>query len=161
MRPPPCFSLSCRANGNLSDVVPWQCWTRYPEHCSSSQAVFVDVDFPELAERKRRVVLETPELASQLSQVQAEEDGLHPSLLLRSKYYHLVGCDLRHLAVLQQALSHVANPEECVFFYIAEVSITYMESHFADALIKWASTLGEGKAARSLGFSDVLLIRSS
>ncbi|KAG8160283.1 hypothetical protein KVR01_009819 [Diaporthe batatas] len=128
-----------------SDVVPWQCWTRYPEHCIASHAVFVDVDFPELARLKRRTILETPELASQLSQVQAEEDGPLPSLLLRSRDYHLVGCDLRDLSVLQQSLSLIANPEECVFFYIAEVSITYMESHFADALIQWASTLGEAE----------------
>lgn len=128
-----------------SDVVPWQCWTRYPEHCASSHAVFVDVDFLDLARRKRRVILETPELVSQLSDVQPEEDGLHPSLLLRSKYYQLVGCDLRQLDVLQQALSLIAEPEDCLFFYVAEVSITYMDSCSADALIQWASTLGQAE----------------
>lgn len=145
----PSSALSCKANGSVSDVVPWQCWTRYPDHCSSSQAIFVDVDFPDLARRKRRVILETPELASQISEVQAEENDLHPNLLLRSKYYHLVGCDLRHLDVLQQTLSLIANPDECIFYFLAEVSITYMESVSADALIQWASSLGEGEPAGS------------
>ncbi|KAI7777459.1 hypothetical protein LA080_003500 [Diaporthe eres] len=118
-----------------SDVVPWQCWTRYPEHCRSSQAVFFDVDFNELARRKRQVILETPELASQLSEAQAGEDALYPNLLLRSKCYHLVGCDLRRTAELQQALNSVLDPNECIFLFLAEVSITYMETNSADALI--------------------------
>lgn len=146
----PCLFL--KANGDVSDVVPWQCWTRYPEHCSSSQ--FVDVDFAELARRKRQVILETPELASQLAEVQTNEDKVYPNLLLRSKSYHLVGCDLRQSAVLQQALSSILDPSECVFLFLAEVSITYMETHSADALIEWASSLGQGKPTKTRVFQS-------
>lgn len=146
----PCLFL--KANGNVSDVVPWQCWTRYPEHCSSS--LFVDVDFAELARRKRQVILETPELVSQLAEVQTHEDELYPNLLLRSKSYHLVGCDLRQSAVLQQALSSILDPNECIFLFLAEVSITYMETHSADALIQWASSLGQGKPTKTRVFQS-------
>lgn len=147
-----------KADGSISDVIPWQCWTRYPEHCGSSQAVFFDIDFEPLARRKRQVILETPELASQLSEVQTEEDELYPNLLLRSKGYHLVGCDLRRSAVLQQALLSILNPSECIFLFIAEVSITYMERHYADALIQWASSLGQGEPTESTSVAVILLI---
>lgn len=104
----------------------------------------MDIDFAELAHRKRQVILETPELASQLSEIQAEEDELYPNLLLRSKCYHLIGCDLRRSTALQQALSSILQPSECIFLFLAEVSITYMETDAADALIRWASSLGLG-----------------
>lgn len=116
------------------------------------------MDFDELARRKRQVILETPELASQLSEVQAAEDALYPNLLLRSKCYHLVGCDLRRTAELQQALSSVVDPNECIFLFLAEVSITYMETDSADALIRWASSLGQGKPTKSTNISVILLI---
>ncbi|KAJ0125523.1 leucine carboxyl methyltransferase [Diaporthe amygdali] len=128
-----------------SDVVPWQCWTRYPEHCSQSQAVFVDVDFPDLALRKRQVILATPELESRLSGVQAEQDEAHPNMLLRSDRYHLVGCDLRQSMALQQVLNLIVDPKECIFLFLAEVSITYMETDSADSLIQWASSLGQAE----------------
>lgn len=105
----------------------------------------MDVDFPDLARRKRQVILETPELVSQLARVQTEQDELYPNLLLRSECYHLVGCDLRRSAALQQALSSILDPSECVFLFIAEVSITYMETTSADAVIQWASSLGQGE----------------
>lgn len=142
--PPP------KTNDGDSDVVPWQCWTRYPEHCS--QSVFVDVDFPDLARRKRQVVLATPELESQLSEVHAEEYEAFPNVLLRSKRYHLVGCDLRQSVALQQALSLLVDPQKCIFLFLAEVSITYMETDSADSLIQWASSLGQGENSRSLVF---------
>lgn len=116
------------------------------------------MDFNELARRKRQVILETPELASQLSEVQAGEDALYPNLLLRSKCYHLVGCDLRRTAELQQALSSVLDPDKCIFLFLAEVSITYMETNSADALIRWASSLGQGKPTKSTSIAVVLLI---
>lgn len=152
-----CVPLLLKTNRSVSDVVAWQCWTRYPEHCSSSQAVFIDVDFAELAQRKRQIILETPELASQLSEVQAEGDEAYPNLLLRSKYYHLVGCDLRQSAALQQALSLAVDPSECIFLFLAEVSITYMETACADALIKWASSLGQGESTKSTSVCIILL----
>ncbi|KAL1848695.1 tRNA methyltransferase ppm2 [Diaporthe australafricana] len=112
---------------------------------SQSQAVFVDVDFADLARRKRQVVLATPELESQLSEVHAEEHEAFPNVLLRSKRYHLVGCDLRQSMALQQALSLLVDPQKCIFLFLAEVSITYMETESADSLIQWASSLGQAE----------------
>lgn len=126
-----------------SDVIPWQCWTRYPDDCSQSRAVFVDVDFPDLIQKKRQVVLNTPELMSHLSRVETK-DNKH-NVLLRSDHYYQVGCDLRHTSALQKALESIVDVRECVFMFVAEVSITYMETETADPLIHWASTIGDGK----------------
>lgn len=117
----------------------------------------MDVDFPDLARRKRQVILETPELVSHLAQVQTEQYELYPDLLLRSECYHLVGCDLRRSAALQQALSSILDPSECIFLFVAEVSITYMDTTSADALIQWASSLGQGEHTKPTSISAVLL----
>ena len=120
-----------------SDVLPWQCLTRYPMHCGNT--IFVDVDFPDVILRKLDVVKETPELSSMLSNL--EMPGTLPKPLMSEKYAQ-VGCDLRDLAALEQALSSICNLKEGRFLFVAEVSITYMETHSADAVIEWASRLG-------------------
>lgn len=125
-----------------SDVIPWQCWTRYPEDCSQSRAVFVDVDFIDLIRTKRQVILSTPELVSHLSQVEAGDSD--PHVLLRSDRYCQVGIDLRHPAALEAALASIVDLRDCHVLFVAEVSITYMETSAADLLIQWASTLGQG-----------------
>lgn len=127
-----------------SDVVPWQCWTRYPLYCNDSRAVFVDVDFPDLIRKKRHVVLNTPELASHLTGLQAARDK-KDVFSLRSDRYYQVGCDLRHTPALEEALASILDLRDCLFMFVAEVSITYMETETADALIHWASGIGHGK----------------
>lgn len=127
-----------------SDVLPWQCWTRYPQYCNDSRAVFVDVDFPDLIRKKRHVVLNTPELASHLTSLQAvrDEQDVFP---LRSDRYYQIGCDLRHTMVLEEALASILDLRDCLLMFVAEVSITYMETETADALIQWASSVAPGK----------------
>lgn len=129
-------------------MIPWQCWTRYPEDCHRFQAVFVDVDFPDLVHRKRQVVLTTPDLVSPLTGLKTEgKDETCPYVLLRSDRYVQVGCDLRRTAALEQALASIVNVNECLFLFVAEVSITYMETEHADSLIQWASTIGQCKSS--------------
>ncbi|KAK0706605.1 hypothetical protein B0T26DRAFT_743819 [Lasiosphaeria miniovina] len=127
-----------------SDVLPWQCLSRYPEHCG--RARFVDVDFPELIERKRQTVAATPELLAGLTGVRAQQQQRHPSVVFESDRYVQIGCDLRELATLQQALAAVLGDlAGCEFLFVAEVSITYMETAGADEVIRWASTLGDAE----------------
>lgn len=145
----PATSLSlCQSSLNLtgpSDVIPWQCWTRYPQYCAESRAVFVDVDFPDLIRKKRQVVLNTPELASHLTGVRSGDDG-QDGFFLRSDRYYQVGCDLRHTVALERALASIRDLRNCLYLFVAEVSITYMETMAADALIQWASSIGDGKS---------------
>ncbi|KAI0884806.1 LCM-domain-containing protein [Annulohypoxylon maeteangense] len=123
-----------------SDVLPWQCMTRYPNHCQNVK--FVDIDFPDLIEKKCRVVQETPELNSLLTGLKTNV-GNH--VQLQSDQYIEIGCDLRRISDIEQALSAVVNISDCEFMFVAEVSITYMETDGADSVIQWASTLGQAE----------------
>jgi tRNA wybutosine-synthesizing protein 4 len=117
--------------------------TRYPEDCGNVK--FVDVDFPDLIERKRQTVTSTPELLDMLTGVR-EKEGFTKPIVFESDHYVQIGCDLRDLKTLQQGLTAaVGNFSECEFIFVAEVSITYMETDGADEVIRWASTVGGGK----------------
>ncbi|KAL7624451.1 tRNA methyltransferase ppm2 [Parahypoxylon ruwenzoriense] len=123
-----------------SDVLPWQCLTRYPEWCHNTK--FVDVDFPDLIEKKRRVILETQELSSPLTAFKTDPGN---RVVLQSDQYIQIGCDLRHTSEIELALSSVVDLPQCEFMFVAEVSITYMETEAADEVVKWASTLGQAE----------------
>lgn len=137
------------AYGDNSDVLPWQCLTRYADSCAGVK--FVDVDFPDLIERKRRTVLATPELLGMLTGVkgagsEAGATGPTKPVVFDSDQYAQIGCDLRELTTLRKGLeATVGNFEECEFIFVAEVSITYMEREGADQVISWASGIGNGK----------------
>ena len=123
-----------------SDVLPWQCLTRYPDHCH--RVMFVDIDFPDLMRKKRKVVLETPELRSPLSELRTPAGG---HVMLQSEQYAQIGCDLRDLANIERSLAELVSLPDAEFLFVAEVSITYMETEAADSVIRWASGLGQGK----------------
>ncbi|KAI0518568.1 leucine carboxyl methyltransferase [Xylaria bambusicola] len=125
-----------------SDVLPWQCMTRYPDACRGAK--FVDIDFPDLMSKKRTIVLTTPELRSVFEPVDTNVDE---HVLLKSHMYSQIGCDLRNTADVEKALSTCLDLEisDCIFMFVAEVSITYMETVGADAVIKWASSLGQAE----------------
>ncbi|KAH7021098.1 uncharacterized protein B0I36DRAFT_333779 [Microdochium trichocladiopsis] len=121
-----------------SDVLPWQCFTRYPENCRGAK--FVDIDFPDLLRRKCNVVQDTPELLGPLDNVTIPTSG---QVFLTSDQYVQIGCDLRELGKVEESLASVLDIPNCEFLFVAEVSITYMETEGADGVIKWASSLGD------------------
>lgn len=122
------------------DVLPWQTWTQYPEDCRDVK--FLDIDFPDLMGRKRTTVLGTEELKAPLTNLVTPEGG---SVLLKSDRYAQIGCDLRNLEAIRTAISELVDIEACSFLFVAEVSVTYMETVAADALIEWASGLGQSE----------------
>lgn len=134
-----------------SDVLPWQCLTRYPDHCQGVK--FVDVDFPDLMRKKCRVVQETPELLALLSGVGSTTGQGH--LVFQSDQYVQIGCDLRDLSSIEQSLSTLLSLPDSEFLFVAEVSITYMETEAADSVIKWASSLGHGMSLYTCIANDV------
>lgn len=122
-----------------SDVLPWQCLARYPDHCHGVK--FVDIDFPDLMRKKCKIVQETPELNSPLPGIKSTTEG---HLMFQSDQYAQVGCDLRDLSNIEQSLSTLVSLPDSEFLFVAEVSITYMETEAADSVIRWASSLGQG-----------------
>ncbi|KAI1495238.1 leucine carboxyl methyltransferase [Biscogniauxia mediterranea] len=139
----PCSKTKVVVNlGCGSDVLPWQCMARYPDSCRGVK--FVDVDFPDLIMKKSIIVSQTSELISPLT-------GLKTStvspIAMQADQYIQIGCDLRDLKTLEQALSTFLDIPNCVFMFVAEVSITYMETEGADGVIKWASALGQCRSS--------------
>jgi tRNA wybutosine-synthesizing protein 4 len=105
----------------------------------------VDVDFPDLIERKRQTVVGTPELVGMFTGIK-DAAGLASPVVFASDQYVQIGCDLRELERLRQGLvAAVGDFDECEFIFVAEVSITYMEREGADEVIRWASTVGRGE----------------
>jgi tRNA wybutosine-synthesizing protein 4 len=123
-----------------SDVLPWQTWTRHPEDCKDVK--FIDIDFPDLMGRKQTTVLSEPQLLQPLTNLETFDTG---TVLLKSDQYAQIGCDLRDLKALRVAISEVVDVSTAAFLFVAEVSITYMETEAADALIQWASALGRSE----------------
>lgn len=115
--------------------------TRYPEACRGAK--FVDIDFPDLLRKKCRIVQDTPELLNVLDEVTTPASG---QVFLNSDQYIQIGCDLRELGKVEESLASVLDIPNCEFIFVAEVSITYMETEGADGVIKWASSLGNGKS---------------
>lgn len=95
-------------------------------------------------QKKRAIVLGTPQLRQLLGDnpIISEEDT--EQVLLRSDKYCQLGCDLRKLDALRQCLESFLPLSDCSVLFVAEVSITYMDTNSADALIQWASTIGHG-----------------
>ena len=92
---------------------------------------------------KRDIIDQTPLFKDALEGLQVGED--EEEVLLRSKQYIAVGCDLCQLASLENTLKEAANLRHSPILFIAEVSLTYMNHQDADAMIQWASNIDHGK----------------
>lgn len=133
--------------------MPWQCHARYKD--LGNDALFIDIDYPDLIQKKRAIVLQTPELRDLLGNDFTVGEG-KDGLLLRSNKYCQLGCDLRQLDQLRDVLKTVIDLPECAILFVAEVSITYMDTQSADSLIHWGSTVGRGLSA----YSDFIITRA-
>ena len=91
---------------------------------------------------KRDIVLNTPELRD-LFTVGAYETQ-HNNVLFEGDEYAIIGCDLRNLKTLERALKTVVDLEQSLVLCVAEVSLAYMATEDADAVLTWSSTLSSG-----------------
>ena len=107
---------------------------------------FVDVDYPELIERKCAIVRQTPQLHRLIDPI-AEITPADSStgIRLKSKSYVAVPCDLCNLQRLENVLQPEIDLTDSSILFIAEVSLTYMDTAAADALINWTARFSHGK----------------
>ena len=99
------------------------------------------MDYDLLMETKCKIIRETPKMNDLLHSSDTNQKRLDPSVLINTDEYAAVGCDLRNLPRLQRLLRNVVDIDNCLVLCVAEVSITYMATEAADALIAWSSTL--------------------
>jgi tRNA wybutosine-synthesizing protein 4 len=100
------------------------------------------VDYEELVNTKRDVILATPPLRELIEPVEVSDFAR----VICSKRYCGIGCDLRDLPKLDHAMKLLGDLEDSLVLCVAEVSVTYMDPDAADALIAWARTLSDGKS---------------
>ena len=96
----------------------------------------MDVDYPDLMEKKCNVISNTSQLQDLLGTHDRSLDST--GLILRSEHYLAIGCDLADINRLDMLLASEVQMSSCLVLCIAEVSITYMDTNAADALIRWA-----------------------
>lgn len=126
----------------ISDPVPFQ-WLSHDSHlCMNTK--FIDVDYEPLMETKREVIINTPKMRDLLRPFNDDFKGSDPSVPIDSEEYTAIGCDLRNLRRLERLLRSVVDIDHCLILCVAEVSITYMDTDAADALMAWSSRLSRG-----------------
>lgn len=116
---------------------------RYGEDCQD--ALFVDIDYPDLMLKKRAIVLETPQLKEILGDTFSVVQSDKSPVLLQSEKYCQLGCDLRELVALRSVLESLFDLAQCDVLFVAEVSITYMDTESTDKLIQWANSVGRAE----------------
>lgn len=123
-----------------SDPLPFQFWHRYAS--LTEKATFVDVDYPQLIDKKRDVVFTKTLLRDALLKT-----GLRSAeapTRVRSDRYMAIGCDLRDLQLLERTLRAELDIPNSSILFVAEVSVTYMPLMDANKLIQWANTFDNG-----------------
>jgi tRNA wybutosine-synthesizing protein 4 len=133
-----------------SDPLPFQFWHRYPS--LTQGATFVDVDYPQLMEKKRDRMLSNGLLRDALFRTKLRVS--EPPVYLRSDGYMALGCDLKDIGTLERLLRAEFDIPSASVLFVAEVSVTYMPVKDADALIQWASTLEDGMSAGPTAMID-------
>ena len=98
--------------------------------------MYIDVDFPQLIKKKCDIIADT-DLRNILGPY--EKYDVLEGILLRSSNYIAIGCDLTNVQKLEQMLSSEIDTSSSLILCTAEVSITYMLTGTADALIYWAA----------------------
>ncbi|ETI21564.1 hypothetical protein G647_07911 [Cladophialophora carrionii CBS 160.54] len=119
------------------DPLPFSWMAHHKELCNNTK--FLDVDFEALMVTKREIILNTPQMKEMLSMTPEAE--LENGVVFDSVEYSGIGCDLRNLTRLERLIKSVVDVDQSLILCVAEVSITYMSTEDADALIRWTTTL--------------------
>ena len=126
-----------------SDPLPFQFLSRESALCHNAR--FIDIDYDKLMANKRNIIHRCKALSDLIPDIHLPAES--STVLVRSKQYIGIGCDLRELQKLEQILKVEIGSAECSVLCTAEVSLTYMDVMSADALIAWSSKLSNGQSA--------------
>lgn len=101
----------------------------------------IDVDFPELIDYKSQMIHMAPEIMSLIGpQLSAAEDIGPSGIVIRTKNYATMGCDLTNRELYCKQLdSFKANSPSTTNIFIAEVSLAYMTPETANPIIETSS----------------------
>ncbi|TKX21982.1 cupin-like domain-containing protein 4 [Elsinoe australis] len=125
------------------DPLPFQYLGIHPERCRN--CVFVDVDYPQLMQKKLEVIRQNQPLLDLLAGIKFGKPD--DAVLGDAEKYKALGCDLKNVSSLDQALRKMFDLDNCswAFLFVAEVSVAYMEKPAANAVLKWAAGLSDAR----------------
>ena len=95
--------------------------------------IFVDIDYPELIARKCEVIAQNTQLLNLIGL--SDGSNVSNNVLYRSAHYIAFGCDLADTGTFKAFMSRELHANSCMVLCTAEVSITYMDTKAADALV--------------------------
>ena len=93
-------------------------------------------------EKKCDIITNTSQLRDLLGAYDRPLD--RSGLALRSERYLAIGCDLVDITKLDTVLMGEIQLSDCLVLCTAEISITYMDTNAANALIRWAGLHDDG-----------------
>lgn len=125
----------------FSDPLPFHFFQHERDICKDVK--FLDIDHHRLMVNKRNMIRDCKELRELIPDADFLPDT--ESLLIRGSQYIGIGCDLAEVQKLESALKSQLNLDQYSIFCFAEVSLTYMQVHAANAVLSWASKLSDGK----------------
>ena len=114
--------------------------SREPSLCANAR--FIDIDYEKLMFTKRDVIQRNKILNDLVPDDNSTVDN--DSVVIRSKRYLGIGCDLKNIRKLEETLKGEMDLSHYSILCTAEVSLTYMDVKSADALIHWVSKLSNG-----------------
>lgn len=123
------------------EPLPFRMLWKYGNRCRTVR--FVDVDYPQLIQKKVHVVKKNHIYSDLLTQPSSGE--AHSSILLNDGRYCAVGCDLGDTKALDHIFRTELHLNESSILFIGEVSVVYMEVKAADELIKLCATFNDGE----------------
>ncbi|XP_061917615.1 tRNA wybutosine-synthesizing protein 4 isoform X2 [Entelurus aequoreus] len=101
------------------------------------RAVVFEVDFPDVTLRKAALIGSNETLAGMLD-LQQGHSHTGPVCVSSSQYF-LLGVDLRHDSLVEEALMMVELDQNVPTLILSEVVLTYMETQQSNDIIAWAA----------------------
>mmetsp|Transcript_47993 Transcript_47993/g.79859 ORF Transcript_47993/g.79859 Transcript_47993/m.79859 type:complete len:332 (-) Transcript_47993:598-1593(-) len=98
--------------------------------------LYVEVDFPEIVQRKRDIISQHSQLYSIL-ELGATPPGSHDSGDLHASGYHLIGLDLRKRSSLDDLVRISGLDLNTPTFILAECVLVYMEPSESECILSW------------------------
>ncbi|XP_049904417.1 tRNA wybutosine-synthesizing protein 4 [Epinephelus moara] len=100
------------------------------------RAVVFEVDFPDVSRRKAALINSNNTLREMLD---PHLPSLTGPVFVSSGQYRLLGVDVREESQVEEALGAAGLDWAAPTLILSEVVLTYMETQWADAVIRWAS----------------------
>ncbi|XP_046569910.1 LOW QUALITY PROTEIN: tRNA wybutosine-synthesizing protein 4-like [Haliotis rubra] len=107
-------------------------------------AMYIEIDFPEVVKRKNAIIKNTSELSDLLGE-ELTLEATSPHIEINRHDYKMLGVDLTQLNTLEAALRLCQVDFDAPTLLLSEVVLTYMTRRCASAVVKWAAeTFSDG-----------------